>query len=161
MVNFWCKDFKLVYFSLGLVDKPSMCIFRVGHRFFTWKTNHCVIYIFHKCFHLSRTKIEYMECKFSKSKNKNKWVVRLDGQEILKSNNFQYLRSIIRKYGEIEEDLNHRIKAGWMKWRSVSGTLCDHKIPTKLKGKFIRLLYDQLCFMVLNVGLLRSNIFIK
>lgn len=51
-----------------------MCIFCVDHRFFTWKTNHFVIYIFHKDFHLIMTKIEYMECKISKSKNKtNGW----------------------------------------------------------------------------------------
>ena len=33
-----------------------------------------------KWFGLSKTKIEYMECKFSKSINKNKGTVRLDGQ---------------------------------------------------------------------------------
>ena len=33
-----------------------------------------------KWFRLSKTKIEYMECKFSKSINKNKGTVRLDGQ---------------------------------------------------------------------------------
>lgn len=65
-------------------------------------------------------------------------MVRLDGQEILKSNNFQYLGSIIHKYGEIEKNLNHRIKAGWIKWRSASGTLCDHKIPIRLKGNFYK-----------------------
>ena len=33
-----------------------------------------------KWFGLSKTKIEYMECKFSKSINKNKGTARLDGQ---------------------------------------------------------------------------------
>ena len=32
-----------------------------------------------KCFWLNRTKIEYMECKFSKTRNKDEGVVRLDG----------------------------------------------------------------------------------
>ena len=36
-----------------------------------------------------------------------------------------------------------------------------HTTPIKLKEGFIRLLYDQVCSMVLNVVLLRSNIFIK
>ena len=46
-----------------------------------------------KGFRLSKTKIEYMECKFSKSRNINEGVVRDDGQEMLKSNNFLYLGS--------------------------------------------------------------------
>ena len=46
-----------------------------------------------KGFWLSTTKIEYMECKFSKSGNINEGGVRHDGQEILKSNNFLYLGS--------------------------------------------------------------------
>ena len=33
-----------------------------------------------KCFRLSRTKTKYIECKFSKSRNKDDEVVRLDGQ---------------------------------------------------------------------------------
>jgi len=33
-----------------------------------------------------------MECKFSKSRNINERAVRLDGQDILKSSNFEYLK---------------------------------------------------------------------
>ncbi|KAL5125442.1 hypothetical protein HKD37_02G005661 [Glycine soja] len=40
--------------------------------------------------------------------------------------------------GEIEGDVNHRIQAGWMKWKKASGVLCDAKVPIKLKGKFYR-----------------------
>ena len=52
-----------------------------------------------KGFLLSRTKTKYMEC--SESQNINKWTVRLDGQEILNSDNFRYLGSVIHKDGEI------------------------------------------------------------
>ncbi|KAH1238778.1 LINE-1 retrotransposable element ORF2 protein [Glycine max] len=62
-------------------------------------------------FRLSRSKSEYMECKFNKRR---------------------------RDDGEIEGDVNHRIQAGWMKWRKASGVLCDAKVPIKLKGKFYR-----------------------
>ena len=48
-------------------------------------------------FLLSRTKIEYMECKFSKRRNYDEEFVRLDDQEIPKSENFQYLGFIIHK----------------------------------------------------------------
>ena len=62
------------------------------------------------------------------------WVLILHGQEML---SFWYLGSVIYKDGEIEEDMNHRIRAQWMKWRSVLGVLCDRRILIKLKGKLL------------------------
>ena len=56
-----------------------------------------------------------MECKFSKSRNKNKMAVKLDGQEILKSKSFQNLGSIFHKDREIEEEVNHKIRARCIK----------------------------------------------
>jgi hypothetical protein len=35
---------------------------------------------------------------------------------------------MLQKDGDIDEDVSHRIKAGWLKWRQASGVLCD---PTK------------------------------
>ncbi|XP_070005519.1 uncharacterized protein [Nicotiana sylvestris] len=40
--------------------------------------------------------------------------------------------------GKIDEDVTHRIGAGWMKWGLTSDVLCDKKVPPKLKGKFYR-----------------------
>jgi len=48
------------------------------------------------------------------------------------------LGSIIQKDGEILEDVNHRIQAGWFKWRKATGVICDRKVPDKVKGKFYR-----------------------
>ncbi|KAL5181007.1 putative xyloglucan endotransglucosylase/hydrolase protein 26 [Glycine soja] len=51
-------------------------------------------------------------------------------------------------------NVNHRIQAGWMKWRKVSGVLCDAKVPIKLKEKFYRtavrpaILYGTECWAV-------------
>ena len=42
-------------------------------------------------FRLSRAKTEYMECKFSKQEIQNYGIVRLDVQNIPKSNHFKYL----------------------------------------------------------------------
>ena len=50
--------------------------------------------------------------------------------------------------------LNHRIQAGWLKWRKASGVLCDKKVPLKLKGKFYwtvvrpAILYGTVCWTV-------------
>ena len=71
-------------------------------------------------FRLSRAKIEYMECKFSKQRIRDYSIVRLDGQEIPMSSHFKYLSSIIQKDGEIDSDVNHKIQAGWLKWRSAT-----------------------------------------
>jgi len=58
----------------------------------------------------------------------------LDGQEILIRSHFKYLASIIQKNGEINSDVNHRIQADWLKWRSATGVLCDqHSVMTKGK----------------------------
>ena len=64
---------------------------------------------------------------------------------------FKYLGSIIQKDEKINSDVNHKIQAGWLKWRSTTEILCDHNILLWLKEKFywtaIRpyLLYDTEC----------------
>ena len=73
-------------------------------------------------------KPKYIECKFNKSRNKDLGVVRLGGQE--------YLGLIIHNDGEIEKYVNHRIRVGWMKWRSLRSTsrvLFDRKMFIKLR----------------------------
>jgi len=90
-----------------------------------------------KGFRLSRTKTEYMRCSFSTTRHEEE-EVRLDGQVVPEKDTFRYLGSMLQKDGDIDEDVSHRIKAGWMKWRQASGVLCDRKVPQKLKGKFYR-----------------------
>jgi hypothetical protein len=90
-----------------------------------------------KGFSLSRTKTEYMRCSFSTTRHEEE-EVRLDGHVVPEKDTFRYLGSMLQKDGDIDEDVSHRIKAGWMKWRQASGVLCDRKVPQKLKGKFYR-----------------------
>ncbi|GMP92153.1 hypothetical protein CsSME_00042498 [Camellia sinensis var. sinensis] len=91
-----------------------------------------------KGFRISRTKTKYMECNFSNSNNGSRGEMKIEDQALFKSEHFRYLGSIITTVGEIGADVVHKIKAGWLKWRSVSGVLCDKQVPTTLKGKFYR-----------------------
>jgi hypothetical protein len=67
-----------------------------------------------KGFRLSRSKPEYMKCDFSAT-TQEEGDVRLDGQMVPKKDTFCYLGSMLQKDGDINEDLSHRIKAGWLK----------------------------------------------
>ncbi|KAL5193570.1 hypothetical protein HKD37_20G055768 [Glycine soja] len=105
-------------------------------------------------FRLSRSKSEYMECKFNKRRRVFNSEVKIGDHIIPQVTRFKYLGSVIQDDGEIEGDVNHRIQAGWMKWRKASGVLCDAKVPIKLKGKFYRtavrlaILYGTECWAV-------------
>jgi hypothetical protein len=67
---------------------------------------------------------------------------------------FWYLGSILQSEREIDEDISHRIRAEWVKWREASGVFCDKKVPNKLKGKFYRtvirpaMIYDAECWAI-------------
>jgi hypothetical protein len=78
-----------------------------------------------------------MKCDFSAT-TQEEGDVRLDGLVVSKKDTFRYLRSMLQKNGDIDEDVSHRIKAGWLKWHQASGVLCDPRVPLKLKGKFHR-----------------------
>jgi hypothetical protein len=86
---------------------------------------------------LSRSKAEYMKCDFSAT-TQEEGNVRLDGQVVPKKDTFHYLGSMLQKDGDIDEDLSHRIKVGWLKLRQASGVLYDPRVLLKLKGKFYR-----------------------
>jgi hypothetical protein len=90
-----------------------------------------------KGFRLSRTKTKYMRCDFGEAAQEE-GDVSLEGQIVPKKDTFRYLGSMLQRDGDIDADVSHRIKAGWIKWRQASGVLCDKRVPQKLKGKFYR-----------------------
>jgi hypothetical protein len=65
-------------------------------------------------FRLSRSKMEYMNCDFSAT-TQEEGDVRLNGQVVPKKDTFRYLGSMLQKNVDIDEDVSHRIKSGWLK----------------------------------------------
>ena len=90
-----------------------------------------------KGFRLNRTKTEYIMCDFSVTRQED-GDVSLDGQMVPQKDMFRYLGSMLPRDGDIDEDVKHRISAGWLKWHQASGVLYDKRVPQKLKGKFYR-----------------------
>ncbi|XP_019235471.1 PREDICTED: uncharacterized protein LOC109215814 [Nicotiana attenuata] len=109
-----------------------------------------------KGFKLSRTKTEYVECKFSDKTHEVDVDVKIDTQVIPRRGSFKYLGSIIQGNGETDDEVSHRISAGRMKWKLASGVLYDKKVPPRLKSKFYRvvirptMLYGAECWPVNN-----------
>ena len=62
----------------------------------------------------------------------------LEGQVVPKKDTFRYLGSMLQMNEDIDADVSHRIKAGWIKWQQASSILCDKRVPQKRKGKFYR-----------------------
>ena len=59
-------------------------------------------------------KIEYLHCCFSGREDESR-AVTIDGMMIPKVETFKYLGLIIQQKGDIDEDINQRIKVGWQK----------------------------------------------
>jgi hypothetical protein len=51
------------------------------------------------------------------------------GGQVVPKDTFCYLGSMLQRDDDIDEDVSHRIKAGWMKWRQASGVLCNKRVP--------------------------------
>ena len=68
-----------------------------------------------KGFRLSRLKTEYLHCRFSAGEGGVANEVAIEGAVIPRVKSFRYLGSIIQENGEIDEDINQRIKIGWQK----------------------------------------------
>jgi hypothetical protein len=46
--------------------------------------------------------------------------IRLDGHVVPKKDIFHYFGSMLQKDGDIDEDISHRIKDNWLKWRQAT-----------------------------------------
>ncbi|KAL1446260.1 hypothetical protein WDU94_015584, partial [Cyamophila willieti] len=91
---------------------------------------------------ISRTKTEYLYLPF-KENNENpddiiQPIIKLQGEDLPICENFKYLGSFISKDGTCKADVDSRVQIGWCKFKSLTGVLCDRKLPVKLKGKIYK-----------------------
>lgn len=56
-----------------------------------------------------------MECKLSNKRKRSEEITTIKGEKVAKRP-VGYLGSIIHDNGEIEEQVTHKIKEGWLKW---------------------------------------------
>ncbi|KAE8718525.1 Zinc finger family protein, putative isoform 1 [Hibiscus syriacus] len=121
----------------------------LNSRLATWKTA-----LEEKGLRINIEKTKYLCSNFSGNQNDEDVEVCIEGHVLPSKDCFKYLGSMIHKDGGVDDDVTHRIKAGWIKWRAAIGVLCDKKVPQKLKGKFYRmsirpaLLYGSECWEI-------------
>lgn len=80
---------------------------RVNDRLEVWRHT-----LESKSFKLSKTKKEYLECKFSAESGEAGMDVRLGARVISKRSSFKYMRSIIHGDKEIDEDVYTPYRGG-------------------------------------------------
>ncbi|KAF3673875.1 putative 60S ribosomal protein L18-1 [Capsicum annuum] len=91
-----------------------------------------------KGFRLSRTKMEYLEYKFSDLPHEDDVVVELDSQAIQKRESFKYLGSMIQGNGEIDEDVSHCIGAVKVVEMRMLRWMCELTRSDKVRNEIIR-----------------------
>ena len=84
---------------------------------------------------VSRTKTAYMPCNDYDNNPRNYEEIQLGDDKLNTVTPFKYLGSIFDSNGGAERDINNRVKLAWMKWKQMTGVLCDKKVPIKLKDK--------------------------
>lgn len=102
---------------------------------------------------VSRSKTEHLECKFSNTAADAN-IYYSDGTQVPKVDQFRYLGSVVTRDANSEADVSHRINVAWQKWRTLTGVLCDPRMPIRIKGKVYKaavrpaMLYGAECWTV-------------
>ena len=76
---------------------------------------------------ISRTKTEYLPSPT----NDTETTVNSVDAELPTMTSFKYLGSIFTSEGGSQADVNNSIRIEWMKWKEVSGVMCDRKLKLK------------------------------
>ncbi|CAK1595248.1 unnamed protein product [Parnassius mnemosyne] len=122
----WCM---LYADDIVLIDK---CAIRLQATLEQWRQA-----LENNGLHISRSKTEFLRCSFSEQYTPN-ISVSIDGQPLPCVNKFKYLGSVLTADINIDADVTHRINAAWLRWRTLSGILCDSRMPIQLKGKIYK-----------------------
>ncbi|VDO24028.1 unnamed protein product [Heligmosomoides polygyrus] len=59
--------------------------------------------------------------------------IKVKGIELPRTSVFKYLGSAVASDGNLMVEVNPPMSAAWFKWRSLTGLLCDKKIPERSK----------------------------
>ena len=81
---------------------------------------------------LNFSKTEYMET------NSSDGTIRVNGENMPEAKIFRYLGSTIQHDGCVDVAVRTRVSAAWIRWKEVTGVLCDKKMPVGLKSKIYR-----------------------
>lgn len=82
---------------------------------------------------VSRGKTEYLKCPFSGNTIAD--TIYIGQTPIPSVDKFKYLGSMLTVDANIDADVKHRVSVAWQKWRTLTGVLCDPRMPVKTKGK--------------------------
>ncbi|XP_076938903.1 uncharacterized protein LOC143607281 [Bidens hawaiensis] len=77
---------------------------------------------------ISRSKTEYLHCDFSGAGDARDSQITIRDQVVPQATKFKYLGSYVQRNGEIDNDVTHRIQAGWCWWRAATGVLSDRRL---------------------------------
>ncbi|EYC10962.1 hypothetical protein Y032_0053g2394 [Ancylostoma ceylanicum] len=75
--------------------------------------------------------------------------IQVDENDLRRTDYFTYLGSTLSADGNL---VVARANAAWLKWRSMTGVLCDKNIPDRFKSKVYRAVVRSVHCMVQNAG---------
>ncbi|EYB86391.1 hypothetical protein Y032_0279g1180 [Ancylostoma ceylanicum] len=61
--------------------------------------------------------------------------IQFDGHDLRRTNYLNYLGSTLSADGNLAHEVVARVNAAWLKWRSMTGVLCDKNVPDRFKSK--------------------------
>ncbi|EYB85538.1 hypothetical protein Y032_0296g1688 [Ancylostoma ceylanicum] len=82
---------------------------------------------------LNVKKTEYMTTNFDELST-----IQVDGNDLRRTDYFKYLGSTLSADSNLAHEVVARVNATWLKWRSMTGVLCDKNIPDRFKSKVYR-----------------------
>ena len=83
---------------------------------------------------ISRTKTEYLPSPTNDTGTR----VKIVDAELPTVTSLKYIGSLFTSEGGSQADVINIIRIGWMKWKEVSGVMCDMKMPVEVKDKVFK-----------------------